>query len=203
MRRGIRVSVAAGLVAVLGACRPPAPLDEGDYVTRIAAIRAAKDADFMRSSDPIPENRKAELLPLLYYAIDPAYAVPARLRPSPDNPIVKMVTSTGTQEDMRRAGVLEFTLRGQPLKLAAFVPAAAPNVDELFVPFSDLTSGTETYPAGRYLNLRRRSSGVYELDFNLAINPYCYYNLTYVCPYPPAENRLNVRVEAGERIAAK
>jgi hypothetical protein len=76
-------------------------------------------------------------------------------------------------------------------------------VEQLFVPFADLTSGTETYAAGRYLYLDRRDSGIYDVDFNQAINPYCYYNFTYVCPYPPAENRLGVRVEAGERITAK
>jgi uncharacterized protein (DUF1684 family) len=186
-----------------GACRPPNPLDETDYVSRITAMRAAKDREFERSAEPVPENRKAELLPLRYYPIDPAYAVPAALKPSPHSPTVMMVTSTGTQEEMRRAGQLEFTLRGQPLKLTAFVPASSPDVNRLFVPFNDLTSSGETYPAGRYLDLDRRSTGTYEIDFNQAYNPYCYYNLTYVCPYPPPENRLEVRVEAGERIVAR
>jgi uncharacterized protein (DUF1684 family) len=178
-------------------------MDETDYVSRIMDIRAAKDAEFQKSNDPIPANRKAELLPLLYYPVNMNYAVPAQLKPSPDSPVVSMVTSTGSQEEMRRVGQLEFILLGQPLKLTAFAEAASPDIDQLFVPFSDLTSGTETYPAGRYLYLQRRATGVYDLDFNLAINPYCYYNFAYVCPYPPAENRLPVRVEAGERIALK
>jgi len=197
-------ALSLGLVcATLTACRPPNPLDEADYVTRITAMRAAKDAAFLRSNDPVPESRKAELLPLAYFPIDPAYAVPARLEPSPDQPIVTVVTSTGTQEEMRQVGQLAFTLHGQPLKLTAFASASAPGVEQLFVPFGDLTSGTETYPAGRYLYLERRASGIYDVDFNQAINPYCYYNFTYVCPYPPPENRLGVRIAAGERIVAK
>lgn len=198
-----RVALALVATAAVAACRPPEPLDEVDYVGRVAAMRAAKDAQFQRSSDPVPENRKADLLPLRYFPIDPAYAVPAELKPSPENPTMTMVTSTGSLEEMRRVGQLEFMLRGQPLKLTAFVPAVSPNVNELFVPFNDLTSGTETYPAGRYLNLERRGTGIYEIDFNQAFNPYCYYNLTYVCPYPPPENQLKVRVEAGERIVQK
>ena len=65
---------------------------------------------------------------------------------------------------------------------------------------SDLTSGTETYAAGRYMDLDRNATGIYELDFNRAYHPYCYYNLTYECPIPPPENRLKVPIRAGERI---
>jgi hypothetical protein len=202
-RAALLVVAALLTVTASGACRPPEPLDATDYAGRVTAMRAAKDAQFQRSSDPVPDSRKADLLPLAYFPIDPAYAVPAELKPSPESPTMDMVTSTGSLEQMRRVGQLEFTLRGQALKLTAFVPAASPNVNELFVPFSDLTSGTETYPAGRYLNLERRSTGIYEIDFNQAFNPYCYYNLTYVCPYPPLENQLKVRVEAGERIVQK
>jgi uncharacterized protein (DUF1684 family) len=100
---------------------------------------------------------------------------------------------------MRRAGALEFSLKGQPMKLTAFVEEGAPDLNHLFVPFSDLTSGTETYPAGRYIDLERNATGVYELDFNRAYNPYCYYNKTYDCPIPPRENRLHVPVRAGEK----
>ena len=101
------------------------------------------------------------------------------------------------KDSMRRAGTLEFMLKGQPLKLTAFVE---PGATTLFVPFSDLTSGTETYAAGRYLDLTPRSNNVYIVDFNLAFIPYCYYNYTYECPYPPAENRLKVPIRAGERM---
>ncbi len=190
----------ASLLVVAAACGPPNPLDEEDYTARIAAIRAAKDAEFMRTSDPVPPSRKDELLPLPYYPIDASYSVPAILRPSPQPETLMMVTSTGTQEEMRRVGQLELTLRGEPLKLTAFVSATAPDMNRLFVPFSDVTSGVETYPAGRYLDLDRRSTGVYEVDFNLAYNPYCHYNLAYVCPLPPPENRLQVRIDAGEKI---
>ena len=101
---------------------------------------------------------------------------------------------------MRRVGTLEFSLKGQPMKLTAFVEAAAPNLDTLFVPFTDLTSGTETYPAGRYIDLKRTATGIYNIDFNRAYIPYCYYNPTYECPYPPRENRLPLPVRAGERM---
>jgi uncharacterized protein (DUF1684 family) len=64
-----------------------------------------------------------------------------------------------------------------------------------------LTSSTETYPAGRYLEIDRQASGAYVIDFNRAFHPYCYYNADYDCPYPPPGNRLPFPVRAGEKLA--
>jgi uncharacterized protein len=110
---------------------------------------------------------------------------------------LQMPTSTGKIRDIQRVGNLVFTLKGQPLKLAAFLEDGS---NRLFVPFSDLTSGTETYQAGRYMNLDPTPTGIYSVDFNVAYHPYCYYNAEYDCPYPPAENRLSVPIRAGERL---
>ena len=167
---------------------------------RMSALRAAKDEQFRRDSDPVPEARKASLLPLEYYPLDPSYNVPAALKPSNDPTIILMPTTAGEQRRYRRAGTLEFTLNGQPMTLTAFVEAEAADVDLLWVPFRDQTAGTETYEAGRYLELARTPSGYYELDFNRAFNPYCYYNLKYDCPLPPTENRLQTAIRAGEKI---
>jgi uncharacterized protein (DUF1684 family) len=56
------------------------------------------------------------------------------------------------------------------------------------------------YPGGRYLELDRTPTGIYDLDFNRAFHPFCYYNPQYDCPYPPRENRLPVPVRAGEKM---
>ena len=184
------------------ACSPQPP-EEGDYVTQVTTARAYKDKQFEQTDDPVPANRKAALLPLLYYPVDPAYNVPAELKPSNDPTVIDMLTSTGELQKYRRAGTLQFTVNGQQLGLTAFVDASASNLNHLFVPFSDSTSGTDTYPAGRYLELQRTATGFYELDFNRAFNPYCYYNLTYSCPLPPVENQLKLPIPAGEKIKGK
>jgi uncharacterized protein len=185
------------LAALLTSCSGKPPEKGGDYVAEIAAARSAKDAEFLKNPDPIPEEKKGEFLPLAYFPIDPEYAVPAVLRPSDDQTAIDMPTSTGTIRKLRRAGSLEFMLKGQPLKLTAFVE---PGATTLFVPFSDLTSGTETYAAGRFMDLTPRQNDVYVVDFNRAYIPYCYYNFTYECPIPPPENRLKIPVRAGERM---
>ena len=188
-------------VCLLAACSSPAPLAAKDYAARIAAERSEKDSQFQTASDsPVPADRRRELLPLGYFPIDPDYDVPARLKPIDDQTVVAMPTSTGTQRKMRRVGTLEFSIKAQPLRLTAFVEADAKDLRRLFVPFNDLTSGTETYPAGRYMDLDRTATEIYEIDFNRAYHPYCYYNLTYDCPLTPAENRLKVPIRAGERL---
>ena len=189
---------AAALFAAACSNRPPD--DPKQYAERIAVERAAKDAEFQRSNDVVPKDKKAQFLPLAYFPIDPEYNVGAVLKPSTDPTIVEMPTSTGGADKFRRAGTLEFSLKGQPLTLTAFVPASARTVDRLFLPFSDLTSGTETYAAGRFLDLDRTPTGIYNIDFNRAYIPYCYYNPTYECPYPPRENRLKLPIRAGERM---
>jgi uncharacterized protein (DUF1684 family) len=195
----LRKWVATALVAGAVACSNAPPDDSLDFAAKLAADRAAKDAAFLASDDPIPKSRHAQFLPLAYFPIEQDYAVPAGLKPSNDPTVIEMPTSTGTQRKMRRAGTLEFTLKGQPLKLTA-LNEVGENPSHLFVPFSDLTSGTETYAAGRFMDLYRNGTGIYEVDFNRAYIPYCYYSPTYECPYPPPENRLQIPIRAGERM---
>jgi uncharacterized protein (DUF1684 family) len=185
------------------ACGNRPPDDPQDYVARVATARAQKDAAFKGGDDPVPASKKAEFLPLAYFPIDPLYNVLAALKPITDDSKLMMPTSTGQQREMRRVGTLEFTLKGQPMTLTAFVEAGAADINRLFVPFSDLTSGTETYAAGRYLDLDRTASGIYALDFNAAYHPYCVYNASYECPYPPPENRLKIPIHAGEKFKTR
>jgi len=77
-------------------------------------------------------------------------------------------------------------------------PSARPRT---FVPFLDVTSGNETYGAGRHLDVEAEWDGRYVLDFNLAYLPYCAYSPDFSCPLTPTENRLDIRIEAGERFA--
>ena len=197
-RRGPEWPALLVLLLLVSACSGRPPEDTRDYAQRIAADRTAKDALFQSGNDPIPAARKAELLPLAYFPIDPTYDVPASLELSDDKTVIDMPTSTGAPRKMRKAGTLTFSLKGQPQSITAFYDLTG-SPDHLSVMFSDMTSGTETYAAGRYLDLDRNPAGIYELDFNRAYHPYCYYNASYECPYPPPENRLKVPIRAGER----
>jgi uncharacterized protein (DUF1684 family) len=125
--------------------------------------------------------------------------VPASFKPIGARTRIQMPTSTGKMRDMEVVGLLEFTLKGRKLSLGAFVEAGE-TVVRLFVPFTDLTTGTETYAAGRYIEIDRSLTGVYIVDFNRAFHPFCYYNADYDCPYPPPQNRLPILIRAGEKL---
>jgi uncharacterized protein (DUF1684 family) len=187
------------VLAIAAGCSYRPPDDTRDYAQQIASDRTAKDDLFKSGNDPIPDAKKADLLPLAYFPIDPTYNVPASLTPSDDQTIIDMPTSTGAPRKMRKAGTLTFSLKGQAYSITAFYDLTG-KLDHLSVMFSDMTSGTETYAAGRYLDLDRNPAGIYVLDFNRAYHPYCYYNATYECPYPPPENRLKTPIRAGERM---
>ena len=123
--------------------------------------------------------------------------MPGVLKPIDDKTVYEMPTSTGATRKMRRVGTLEFTLQGPADEADSPSSKSAPTRVAVRA-FSDLTSGTETYAAGRFMDLGRNRTGIYEVDFNRAYIPYCYYNPTYECPYPPAENRLKIPIRAGE-----
>jgi uncharacterized protein (DUF1684 family) len=196
-------------VALTAACSsgPGAPQTA---TTDVASWRSIRDEVFSKSAEcgaptatedcsPVPQARRAKLLPLRYYEINPSFNVPAALRLSEDRPVFEMPTSTGTLRRMERVGILEFKLNGQSMTLAAFVEEGTRRIENLFVPFADQTTGKETYSAGRYLDLHPTPTGIYAIDFNKAYNPYCAYNDTYECPFPPPSNRLKLEVLAGEK----
>ena len=98
-------------------------------------------------------------------------------------------------------GTLHFTLNGTDEQLTVFQNIDLSRLEDyrnyLFVPFTDLTNGEQTYGGGRYLDLEGPLGDTVELDFNRAYNPYCAYGGRYSCPIPPQENHLEVSVEAG------
>ena len=187
------------LACAAAACTSGPPAPDATFEQEVAEFRAAREAALRDDPEAIPPAKRDQLLPLKYYPPDEQYSVPAALRLSDERPVVEVPTSTGTVRRMQLVGTLRFTLDGQPMTLGALAAAGAP-IESLFVPFTDLTSGTETYKAGRYLDLHPTSTGVYVIDFNRAYNPTCAYNEAYECPYPPPSNRLKVPIRAGEKL---
>jgi len=194
------------LSATLACTSGPPPPDTGPYLAKIQQDRAENDAFFKSSDGPLlPENR-AGFTGLAYFPVDAAYQVPARLEVNTVDraTVLELPQShTADKRKVRRIGVLHFSLpslSNGELTLTAFVEVDAPDIMRLFVPFTDATSNKETYGGGRYLELTRTPTGLYDLDFNRAYHPYCLFNPSFECPVPPRENRLMVAVRAGEKI---
>ena len=112
-----------------------------------------------------------------------------------------MKTSTSRTPIYIKYGEITFTLEGKELKLNVYrdieLSKKAAYKDDLFLPFSDLTSGKESYIGGRYIDLKLPKGDTIVVDFNTAYNPYCAYNYNYSCPLVPLENDLDVEVKAG------
>ena len=197
--------VAAATLATACTSGPPPPADDRPYEQRIVEARQEKDAQFKAADNPyspVPAASRAAFSGVPYYPVQPEFRVPASLTEVRSNPpvVIALTNSAHQIEQKVKVGTLTFTLGGKPYALSAF--AENDNVQRLWVPFRDLTSGIETYGGGRYLDLERTATGVYDLDFNRAYHPSCVYDISWVCPYPPSENRLPVAIRAGERLAA-
>ena len=170
------------------------------FEAEIASARREKDAYFRGDPDsPIPSSQRSRFKGLNYYPPDPAYKIPATLERFEKPDQVKIVTSKGSPQPYVKYGALIFELQEKNLKLFVYKSTEDPFSRSLFVPFSDATSGNETYNSGRYLDLEEQGGDDYDLDFNMAYNPYCAYNEDYICPIPPRENRLTVKILAGEK----
>ncbi|MGK2849342.1 MAG: DUF1684 domain-containing protein [Candidatus Limnocylindrales bacterium] len=175
-----------------------------EYRDAVEGFREDKD-DFFKThqQSPIPVAERAAFAGLPYYDVDEALGFEGlSLEPyvggEPSH--FQIPTSDGKLRPAHRAGVLRFELGGTPQQLTTYTFDGGDG-ESLFVPFLDETSGTETYGAGRYLDLEPEEDGTYTLDFNLAYHPSCVYDPRFSCPLTPAENRLPIRIEAGERLA--
>ena len=174
------------------------------YPDAIESFREDKD-DYFGSNphSPIPESERAAFTGLPYYAVDESLRFDDRtLEPytGSEPSDFQIPTSDGKLRPAHRAGYFAFEVEGGTHRLTAYTFDGGDG-ESLFVPFLDRTSGTETYGAGRYLDLEPEDDGTYSLDFNLAYHPSCVYDPKYSCPLTPAENRLPIRIEAGERLA--
>ena len=172
-----------------------------DYRTSLRMYRQ----DYITKHEVVKGSDKAKLQ---FFEINPALKVEATLVKKENSPWFQMQTS-GTMKKMYRVyGTVTFTVEGNSYTLNVYQSQDLLNSmkNYLFLPFTDATSGTETYASGRYvdLNVTDIENGMIMIDFNKAYNPYCaYVDGKYNCPIPPKENNLSVAVKAGERNYSK
>ena len=129
-----------------------------------------------------------------WYPVDEAYRVRGRFVPHDEPLEVRIQNILGDVETLTSSGTVRLSIRGAEVEM---LPIDADG--QLWFIFRDQTSGTETYPAARFLYADAPEDGWTTVDFNKAYNPPCAFNPHTTCPLPPRANRLPVRVEAGER----
>lgn len=176
---------------------------QSSYKDSIQQLRIEHTGELIDPSKKILSDEEIDHFQGLdYFQIDPSMIITAQFEYSKGKKF-KMPTSTERMPIYRRYGFVYFEIAGQKCTLTVYQNMELIKKegfkDYLFIPFKDATSGNESYGGGRYLDLRIPKSTALVLDFNTCYNPYCAYSMRFSCPVPPAENTLNVKIEAGEK----
>ena len=159
-------------------------------------FRAEKDEFFgHHPQSPLTREQKQGFKGLNYFPENDALRLDVQVEPLNDPKPMVMQTSTGGVQEYIRFGKFKFQVDGQEAELTIYQADYG-----FFLPFVDSQAGQETYPAGRYLEPEPLTGNHFLVDFNIAYNPSCAYNEMWSCPITPAENRLKVPIQAGEKL---
>ena len=147
---------------------------------------------------------------IAFFPVNETYVINCRFERTLNSPWFRMESSGPVKKNYSVYGIIHFTIHDTAVSLNIYqsqdLMATANYRDHLFIPFTDATSGQETYESGRYIDIETgdiRNDSIL-IDFNRAYNPYCaYVSGVYNCPIPPAENRLAIAIRAGEKAFAK
>ena len=148
--------------------------------------------------DPLSPRMK-EYKGLEYFPIDLSYRYELPLKRNPKSEKIIIMSTRGTRRSAELVGWVDFLVGKTMCRLEAthlLEPGSGP--DDLSIFFRDATSGKESYPLGRYVDLKKLPNGNYLLDFNMTYNPACAFSNYYSCPVPPKSNTLTVAIRAGE-----
>jgi len=145
-----------------------------------------------------------------FFAVNEKYRMTCRFERTMNSPWFRMGSSGPIKKNYRIYGIIHFRINDTAVTLNIYqsqdLMTTQQYKDHLFIPFTDATSGEETYESGRYIDLETKDivNDKVLIDFNKAYNPYCaYVSGKFNCPIPPAENRLTVAISAGEKAFRK
>jgi len=179
-------------------------LGETEYQQKLNA--SYKDA----TTSPLKKKDLKNFNGLDFFAVDSSFIVTANLTRIENAPVFEMATTTDRKPLYKEYGLLRFKINGQDLELTIYQSQDdlrdEKYKDYLFLPFTDNTSGNESYGGGRYMDVMItdiKDDNTIELNFNNTYNPYCAYNDDYSCPLTPRKNHLDIEVKAGIKAFKK
>lgn len=153
-----------------------------------------------KTSPLLPEDLK-EFKSLDFYPANEKYFVVAQFVRTENEPPFEMKTSTDRKPVYVKYGEAHFSIEGQFFKLNLYRNIELSKKEQykeyLFLPFSDLTCGNESYIGGKYIDMKIPQGDTIVIDFNRSYNPYCAYSHKFSCPKVPLENDLKIAIRAG------
>ena len=171
-------------------------------LSAVAKFQKELNAEYATAkTSPLTLEDLAEFKTLDFYPASETFFVVAKLVRTQKEKPFEMETSTDRKPLYVKYGELYFEIEGQDFKLNVYknieLSKKKDYKDYLFLPFSDLTSGKESYIGGKYIDVRIPKGDTIVIDFNTSYNPYCAYNSKYSCPKVPLENDLEIEIKAG------
>jgi uncharacterized protein (DUF1684 family) len=160
----------------------------------IVIHRGARNA--LRVRDTNAPSRTG-FLGIDYFPIDPGWRIEADWIPATPGETLEMGTVIGTTDKFPVPGKLRFSRDGKSFEILPVIEV--PGDKQYFVVFADRTSGKETYGAARFVYIDPPKDSKVVIDFNRAYNPPSAFTAFATCPLAPPENRLDLRVTAGEK----
>lgn len=146
----------------------------------------------LRSMEPSPLGGQSG--EISYFPIDESWKITVVFEEDIAVESFPIFMSDGSVEELHKAGTASFTMDGKEIKVTLFDEG-----ETFMLPFTDLLSGSDTYGGGRYVNIAKSNNNKLEIDFNKAHNFYCAYSELFVCPVPPASNKIDLAISAGEK----
>lgn len=195
MKNTIKIMVLSGILLSCSSLSDKQVLSS--YEKSIEKYRNKIHSDHLGDESPFrTEKEKSTFVGFDYYKTNEALNITAELTPFEQKDTLIMKTSTGKDRPFLKVGKLNFDIKG---KQQLVLYKSIGDNSHYFLPFTDETSGNDSYGGGRYLDLEvgTMKNNLLPIDFNKAYNPYCAYVDGYSCPIPPAENHINVRIEGG------
>ncbi len=171
-------------------------------IKEIVKFQKKMNEEFKDTNEsPLTEDDLKTFKSLDFFEIDTAFRVVAKLDLIKDSKPFKMQTTTDRLPVYKIFAKASFKINGQPYVLNIYqnekLILTTDFENYLFLPFTDLTNGNDTYGGGRYIDLEIPKGDTMVIDFNKSYNPYCAYNGKYSCPIPPKENNLDLSINAG------
>jgi uncharacterized protein (DUF1684 family) len=188
---------------------------EGEPVTALDMVSDAKESPTVFSSGPlrffiieragkfavrvrdVASARLHAFRGLEYFPVSSDWVFDARFEPYEPHRLIKIMDIVGLEQEKESPGAVVFTRNGQEVRLDTVLDGVG--ATDLFIMFADETSGHGTYGAGRFLHVPFAINGKTVVDFNEAYNPPCAFNNFATCPLPPFQNRVKLKITAGEK----
>ena len=201
MIRMNKLIILSGLLWILSSCHDTSHKEEPWYRETMEAQQELNIQFSDKDKSPLSPDSIAGFKGLDFFPLDKKYVIKARFEKNEHPVPIEFSTNTDRKPVYIKYGTAYFTLDGKQCQLSLYQDTEEPQdpayKDVLFIPYTDLTTGNESYGGGRYLDVQIPKGDTVVLNFHKSYNPYCAYDDRWSCTIPPDENDLPVAIYAG------